>query len=111
MKIAFLYILNYRKDVYNIFSFPVTDLIAPGYSKIIKQPMDFLTMQKKIGQELYSTIEEFRVCKKRLLSLHFHVKFNPLKSNVTLLYPLWFSDVFRVPSGFPMFLGGTEREY
>lgn len=95
MKIAFLYIFNYRKDVYNIFSFPVTDLIAPGYSKIIKQPMDFLTMQKKIGQELYSTIEEFRVCKGQILGLHFHVKFNPLHVNVTFLYPRWFSDVFR----------------
>ena len=95
MKIAFLYVLNYRKDVYNIFSFPVTDLIAPGYSKIIKQPMDFLTMQKKIGQELYSTIEEFRVCKDRILSLHFHVECKPPQGNVSLIYLFRFSNVFR----------------
>jgi len=49
-----------RKDVYNIFSLPVTDIIAPGYSKIIKIPMDFLTMQRKIEDNEYSMIDEFR---------------------------------------------------
>lgn len=49
-----------RKDVYGIFTFPVTDLIAPGYSKIIKTPMDFLTMSKKIGDSEYSSLDQFR---------------------------------------------------
>jgi len=49
-----------RKDVYGIFTFPVTDLIAPGYSKIIKTPMDFLTMSKRITENEYTSLDEFR---------------------------------------------------
>ena len=37
----------------------VTDAIAPGYSKIIKHPMDFSTMARKIKLDQYSDIEGF----------------------------------------------------
>ena len=49
-----------RKDTYGIFQYPVTDVIAPGYSTIIKEAMDFLTMSKKIETDKYNSIEEFR---------------------------------------------------
>ncbi|XP_057291981.1 bromodomain-containing protein 7-like [Hydractinia symbiolongicarpus] len=49
-----------RKDVYGIFTYPVTDAIAPGYSKIIKKPMDFLTMSKKIESSEYTSVDEFK---------------------------------------------------
>uniref|UniRef100_A0A7M5WX99 Bromo domain-containing protein n=1 Tax=Clytia hemisphaerica TaxID=252671 RepID=A0A7M5WX99_9CNID len=48
-----------RKDVYNIFQFPVSDAVAPGYSKVIKKPMDFMTMSQKIEKDEYTSIEEF----------------------------------------------------
>lgn len=49
-----------RKDPHGFFSFPVTDAIAPGYSMIIKHPMDFSTMKDKITTNDYKTITEFK---------------------------------------------------
>ncbi|XP_039516872.1 bromodomain-containing protein 9 isoform X3 [Pimephales promelas] len=49
-----------RKDPHGFFSFPVTDAIAPGYSMIIKHPMDFSTMKDKIAENEYKTITEFK---------------------------------------------------
>lgn len=51
-----------RKDPSAFFSFPVTDLIAPGYSAIIKRPMDFSTMKDKVKKELYQSLDELKVC-------------------------------------------------
>ena len=39
----------------------MTDAIAPGYSMIIKHPMDFSTMKDKITTNEYKTITEFKV--------------------------------------------------
>ncbi|XP_067253407.1 bromodomain-containing protein 9 isoform X2 [Chanodichthys erythropterus] len=49
-----------RKDQHGFFAFPVTDAIAPGYSMIIKHPMDFSTMKDKIAANEYKTITEFK---------------------------------------------------
>ncbi|XP_069552218.1 bromodomain-containing protein 9 isoform X3 [Brachyistius frenatus] len=49
-----------RKDPHGFFSFPVTDAIAPGYSVIIKHPMDFSTMKDKIRNNEYNTVTEFK---------------------------------------------------
>ncbi|XP_053699938.1 bromodomain-containing protein 9 [Synchiropus splendidus] len=49
-----------RKDPHGFFSFPVTDAIAPGYSSIIKHPMDFSTMKDKIVNNDYTTVTEFK---------------------------------------------------
>lgn len=56
-------VLSYlnRKDPSSFFSFPVTDFIAPGYSMIIKNPMDFSTMKEKIKNNGYQSIEELKV--------------------------------------------------
>uniref|UniRef100_H2QB30 Bromodomain containing 7 n=1 Tax=Pan troglodytes TaxID=9598 RepID=H2QB30_PANTR len=48
------------KDPSAFFSFPVTDFIAPGYSMIIKHPMDFSTMKEKIKNNDYQSIEELK---------------------------------------------------
>ncbi|XP_016411290.1 bromodomain-containing protein 7-like isoform X2 [Sinocyclocheilus rhinocerous] len=50
-----------RKDPSAFFSFPVTDLIAPGYSLIIKRPMDFRTMKEKVKKEQYQSLEELKL--------------------------------------------------
>ena len=57
----YLHKMIIRKDKEDIFQYPVTDDIAPGYSLIIKKPMDFSTMRKKIDNHLYSTVMEYRV--------------------------------------------------
>ncbi|XP_034466234.1 bromodomain-containing protein 9 isoform X3 [Hippoglossus hippoglossus] len=49
-----------RKDPHGFFSFPVTDAIAPGYSTIIKHPMDFSTIKDKILNNEYNTVTEFK---------------------------------------------------
>ncbi|KAM4744532.1 bromodomain-containing protein 7 isoform 2-T2 [Anableps anableps] len=50
-----------RKDPSAFFAFPVTDLIAPGYSSIIKRPMDFSTMKDKVKKECYHSLDELKV--------------------------------------------------
>ncbi|KAB5525853.1 hypothetical protein PHYPO_G00145000 [Pangasianodon hypophthalmus] len=50
-----------RKDPNAFFSFPVTDLIAPGYSLIIKRPMDFSTMKEKVKRECYQSLDELKI--------------------------------------------------
>ncbi|XP_035241527.1 bromodomain-containing protein 9 isoform X2 [Anguilla anguilla] len=49
-----------RKDPNGFFAWPVTDAIAPGYSMIIKHPMDFSTMKDKITTNEYKTVTEFK---------------------------------------------------
>lgn len=49
-----------RKDPNAFFAFPVTDFIAPGYSLIIKRPMDFSTMKDKVKKEYYQALEELK---------------------------------------------------
>ena len=50
-----------RNDPEGVFTEPVTDEIAPGYSQIIKQPMDLQTMGHKIENSEYPTVKEFKV--------------------------------------------------
>ncbi|CAF1471688.1 unnamed protein product [Adineta steineri] len=49
-----------RKDKEGFFQYPVTDQFAPGYSQIILRPMDFSTMRKKMVQDEYANVLEFR---------------------------------------------------
>jgi len=49
-----------KKDASNFFSQPVSDAFAPGYSKIIKEPMDFSTMNKKVEEGRYEDLIIFR---------------------------------------------------
>ncbi|CAL8349926.1 unnamed protein product [Merluccius merluccius] len=49
-----------RKDPSAFFSFPVTDLIAPGYSLVIKRPMDFSSMKYRVKKEWYQSLEELK---------------------------------------------------
>ncbi|CAF0802231.1 unnamed protein product [Didymodactylos carnosus] len=58
--LEYLYRTLSRKDKEGFFQFPVTDQLAPGYSQIIRRPMDFSAIKKKILQEGYQTIMEFR---------------------------------------------------
>lgn len=61
VEIRLLFAYLHRKDPSAFFSFPVTDFIAPGYSMIIKHPMDFSTMKEKIKNNDYQSIEELKV--------------------------------------------------
>ena len=47
-----------KKDLHGFFVNPVNDQIAPGYSSIISQPMDFSTMRTKLPD--YDSLGAFR---------------------------------------------------
>ena len=47
-----------KKDMHGFFANPVNDQIAPGYSSIISQPMDFSTMHTKLPE--YDNLASFR---------------------------------------------------
>lgn len=49
-----------RRDPEGIFAEPVTDDIAPGYSSLIKHPMDLSTMATKLSNHTYTSLEEFK---------------------------------------------------
>lgn len=49
-----------KKDVNNFFQLPVNDAFAPGYSRIIHNPMDFSTIRMKIEEGRYDTLSKFR---------------------------------------------------
>ena len=48
-----------KKDPQEIFAWPVNDIIAPGYSNMIKEPMDFSKMHRKLDNDEYSSLSEF----------------------------------------------------
>ncbi|XP_069957111.1 bromodomain-containing protein 7 isoform X2 [Cherax quadricarinatus] len=55
-----LLMLLEKKDPQQFFAWPVTDAIAPGYSSIISQPMDFSTMKLKIQENGYTNLKQFQ---------------------------------------------------
>jgi hypothetical protein len=48
-----------RKDTYGVFSEPVDSSLVPDYYEVIKEPMDFGTMRKKINKGVYVTLNLF----------------------------------------------------
>ena len=48
-----------KRDPQQFFAWPVTDSIAPGYSSIIINPMDFSTIKQKIDDNNYQNLNEF----------------------------------------------------
>ncbi|XP_015585010.1 bromodomain-containing protein 7 isoform X2 [Cephus cinctus] len=48
-----------KRDPQQFFAWPVTDNIAPGYSQIITNPMDFSTIKQKIDDNNYQNLSEF----------------------------------------------------
>lgn len=48
-----------ESDPQNLFLNPVTDAIAPGYSNVIKKPMSISTMESKIDNNVYHSIEDW----------------------------------------------------
>ncbi|XP_055356680.1 bromodomain-containing protein 7-like [Paramacrobiotus metropolitanus] len=49
-----------RKDDKKFFGFPITDIIAPNYSLLVKHPMDFSTMRKKLARGWYENLPQFK---------------------------------------------------
>ena len=58
--LAYLMNLLIKKDTNKWFSVPMNDRIAPGYSKTVKEPMDFTTMENNLDTHGYSTLKEMK---------------------------------------------------
>lgn len=50
-----------RRDPQQLFAWPVTDRIAPNYSRLIPKPMDFETIRRSIQSDLYPSLNAFVV--------------------------------------------------
>lgn len=48
-----------ESDPQNLFLNPVTDAIAPGYSTIIKKPISISTMESKVENNVYDSIDDW----------------------------------------------------
>lgn len=48
-----------KRDPQQFFAWPVTDNIAPNYSQIITNPMDFSTIKQKIDDNNYQCVADF----------------------------------------------------
>ncbi|XP_035820679.1 uncharacterized protein [Zea mays] len=48
-----------KKDTYGVFSEPVDPEELPDYHDIVKHPMDFSTIRKKLDKGAYSNLEQF----------------------------------------------------
>jgi len=48
----------FRHDRFSVFEEQVTDNEAPGYSEVVKFPMDFGTMRQKVKDGVYGTGSE-----------------------------------------------------
>ncbi|XP_022764896.1 bromodomain-containing protein 9-like [Durio zibethinus] len=51
-----------RRDTHKIFAEPVNAEEVEFYYDVIKEPMDFGTIAKKLNEGSYQTLEEFEVC-------------------------------------------------
>ena len=49
------------RDKHKFFQEPVTTDLAPDYFNIIRTPMDFSTMRKKLAAGEYKTIDDLQV--------------------------------------------------
>jgi len=56
-----LYSSSYRKDDYAFFLHPVDAANVPGYSDVVKRPMDLGTMSDKVHRGKYRSLEDFAV--------------------------------------------------
>lgn len=52
-----------RRDPQQLFAWPVTDRIAPNYSRLISKPMDFETIRRNIQSDQYISLNAFVVSK------------------------------------------------
>lgn len=48
-----------KKDIYGVYAEPVDPEELPDYHEVIKNPMDFSTVRKKLGSDKYVTFEQF----------------------------------------------------
>ncbi|KAI9187143.1 hypothetical protein LWI28_024911 [Acer negundo] len=48
-----------KKDTYGVYAEPVDPEELPDYHEVIEHPMDFATVRKKLGNESYTTLDQF----------------------------------------------------
>jgi hypothetical protein len=54
-----------RRDLYQFFAMPVPSVEVPEYYSVIKNPMDFSTMEQKLAEGEYKSVDVFKVSCRR----------------------------------------------
>lgn len=73
-----------RRDLYQFFTQPVPAAEVPEYYTIVQRPMDFSTMQQKLEQGEYHSLDSFRVSAV-LHSIYCHVLYSPCHAPYRLI--------------------------
>ncbi|KAL7029441.1 hypothetical protein ACKWTF_006245 [Chironomus riparius] len=86
-----------KRDPHQFFAWPVTDDIAPGYSSIISNPMDFSSIRQKNEESKYQFLQEFSddfqlMCENAIKYNHHETVYNKaarrlLQAGMRLLQP------------------------
>ncbi|KAJ8598197.1 hypothetical protein CTAYLR_005522 [Chrysophaeum taylorii] len=84
-----------RADSKNWFANPVTDAVAPGYSKKIDSPMDLGTMRTKLGRAApkgsYESVDEFEADVRKIVDncRNFNGPESPIAADADRLWQAW----------------------
>ncbi len=76
-------------DWHDFFALPVTSSVAPGYSKVIKAPMDLCTIEQKMARGMYCTMQAMRSDVELMVlnALTYNPRGSPVYEFVLSFYP------------------------
>uniref|UniRef100_A0AC35F772 Bromo domain-containing protein n=1 Tax=Panagrolaimus sp. PS1159 TaxID=55785 RepID=A0AC35F772_9BILA len=86
-----------NKDPEEYFAYPVSDIVAPDYHKIITKPMNFLTIRQKISGNEYPKLEDLKadvilICDNAMLYNPQHTIYHTAAQKLLAVIKYYFSE-------------------